>query len=348
MNEQLKFSWGHIIAFLALIFVSYMTFMGVTYKTDGNFLMGAIGMIVVDVVLLLVFIGAQMAKATNRKFKRTINIERALLVASPVVFIACMVPFSHFWTVRSHNDEIVKQFTSAVSSSKQFFDDYDNYASKRIQAYDAMLGRVVASKNASLMTSCGITAGKERIQRANMVHTLELQLTPPSYAKLKQDAIKWIDNSSTGASTWNVFLMGNTHEIKDAIYNWDKQLATMAQGKLSNEELAGNTVPTYEKSGQSKAMIEKQFNSVKALYTTSEAPAIVMILISIVLYGALLFPYLLQDRHTKSPYRLLGEKDETNAALNFTEGEYITPMDQTGSSQSSAQGSDDEYGSFTL
>ena len=26
MNEQLKFSWGHIIAFLALIVLSYITF----------------------------------------------------------------------------------------------------------------------------------------------------------------------------------------------------------------------------------------------------------------------------------------------------------------------------------
>ena len=37
MNEQLKFSWGHIIAFLALIIISYISFVGVTYMTDGDF-----------------------------------------------------------------------------------------------------------------------------------------------------------------------------------------------------------------------------------------------------------------------------------------------------------------------
>ena len=36
MDEQLKFSWGHIIAFLALIFISYITFVGVVYRTDGD------------------------------------------------------------------------------------------------------------------------------------------------------------------------------------------------------------------------------------------------------------------------------------------------------------------------
>ena len=56
MNEQLKFSWGHIIAFLALIVLSYITFVGVTYKTDGNFMKASIAMIVIDIVLL-VFMG---------------------------------------------------------------------------------------------------------------------------------------------------------------------------------------------------------------------------------------------------------------------------------------------------
>lgn len=62
MNEQLKFSWGHIIAFLALIVLSYITFVGVTYKTDGNFMKASIAMIVIDIVLLVFFIGAQMLK----------------------------------------------------------------------------------------------------------------------------------------------------------------------------------------------------------------------------------------------------------------------------------------------
>lgn len=50
MNEQLKFSWGHIIAFLALIVLSYITFVGVTYMTDGDFTKASIAMVVVDIV----------------------------------------------------------------------------------------------------------------------------------------------------------------------------------------------------------------------------------------------------------------------------------------------------------
>ena len=44
MNERLQFSWGHIIAFVALIAVSYISFMGITYLTAGNFLAALAGM----------------------------------------------------------------------------------------------------------------------------------------------------------------------------------------------------------------------------------------------------------------------------------------------------------------
>lgn len=87
MNEQLKFSWGHIIAFLALIVLSYITFVGVTYKTDGNFMKASIAMIVIDIVLLVFFIGAQMLKATTKKFAKRIWIERIFIFGSPIVFL---------------------------------------------------------------------------------------------------------------------------------------------------------------------------------------------------------------------------------------------------------------------
>ena len=43
MNEELRFSRGHILAFLALIFIAYVTFMGITYLTLGNFGYAGIG-----------------------------------------------------------------------------------------------------------------------------------------------------------------------------------------------------------------------------------------------------------------------------------------------------------------
>ena len=55
INETLKFSWGHIIAFVALIFISYVTFMGIAYLADGNFVYAGVGVVAIDVLMLLFF-----------------------------------------------------------------------------------------------------------------------------------------------------------------------------------------------------------------------------------------------------------------------------------------------------
>jgi len=56
INETLKFSWGHIIAFLAMIFISYVSFMGLTYWTDGDFFIAGIGVAIIDILLLVFFL----------------------------------------------------------------------------------------------------------------------------------------------------------------------------------------------------------------------------------------------------------------------------------------------------
>ena len=74
-NKMLKFSWGHIIAFIALIFISYVTYMGDFYRNGGDFGKAAINVLIIDIVLLCTFIGAQIFKSTDEKFSRSILID---------------------------------------------------------------------------------------------------------------------------------------------------------------------------------------------------------------------------------------------------------------------------------
>ena len=226
MNTKLKFSWAHIIAFLAIIFISYITFVGITYLTDGNFYVATLGMLVIDALLLLFFIGAQAMKGTDSKFATRIKKERFFVFGSPFVFAILMAPYTHFWTVHSHNDEIVEKFRNAIESSKQLFDDYENYSNERIANYTNMLERGLSLRDIrhNDFLSCGFETGKENVQKDNMVKTLRLQLLSDNYSLLKNEAEEWINSSSMGASTWNVFLLGNTKQISDAIGNWQNQL----------------------------------------------------------------------------------------------------------------------------
>lgn len=309
MNEQLKFSWGHIIAFLALIVLSYITFVGVTYMTDGDFIKASITMVVIDIVLFVFFIGAQMMKATTKKFAKRIWVERIFIFGSPIVFLLCMLPFFHFGTVQSQDKEIVGHFTDAITASKQMFSDYDSYSKERIANYEHMLDRVIKNQRIQpkIFTSCGFTKGSEQIQKGNMVKALRLQLISENYDSLKTEATKWIESSSNGASTWNVFLLGNTKEIKKAIHELNIQLADFSSHKMNNEEFNGyNQVNTFSEVSGSLASVDAGLDGLTGKFTGTGFPPIGSILGSIVLYFALLFPYFLQDRHTKSQLRLLG------------------------------------------
>ena len=54
-NQTLKFSWGHIIAFVALIIISYVTYMGDFYRNGGDFKSAAIKVCSIDIALLITF-----------------------------------------------------------------------------------------------------------------------------------------------------------------------------------------------------------------------------------------------------------------------------------------------------
>ncbi len=352
MNEQLRFSWGHIIAFLALVAISYISFVGCTYLTNGQFLTAGIVMIVIDVVLFIVFIGMQMAKSAACKFSRWIWVERICLLISPFVFVVALIPYFHFGTIHSQNEVIVETFSNAIKASRQMFTDYDEYANGRIADYESMLGKVISEKssNPGAYATCGFIDGKEYLQKENMVKTLRLQLLSCNYDSLKTEALKWIENSCEGANTWNVFLIGNIQEIKGAIHGWNKQLSDYAENKLTNEETQGR-VANFSDANQSQSLMDSELDSLTTTFTEMRFPGMGSIVIALFLYFALLFPYLLQERHTKSVYSLFGMRK------GFSRGGGIELHHHYGSKNAAhsannketiKQEDDDDFASFTM
>ena len=41
-NQKLRFTFGHILAYISLIFIGYISFLGLTYWGDGNFILSGI------------------------------------------------------------------------------------------------------------------------------------------------------------------------------------------------------------------------------------------------------------------------------------------------------------------
>lgn len=273
-NKVLKFSWGHIIAFIAIIAISYLAYMGEFYKNGGDFVFAAIKVGIIDVCLMATFLGAQIYKGKNERFDTAITVERILIALCPVAFVFAMIPCNHFWNVHSKKEKIETHFHRVISESEEMFQKYDTYTTERIQALDN-----------NLRTSYP----EDPLSQDNYVRTLTLQLQSDNIQHLKTSALKWIHKTDQGVSVWNAFLVGNIKQISAAIADWKGSLATASQPILSME--SQDTRPF-----DVNALTFQSLSELQTLYTESQGLSLRSILTGILLFLMLIFPYLLQER----------------------------------------------------
>lgn len=300
-NETLKFSWGHIIAFLAIIFISYVCYMGDFYNNGGDFKAAAIKVLIIDLALLITFIGAQILKGTDSKFDRSIIFERILIVLCPIVFLGAMISYNHFWNVFSERKQIESQFSASIDKSKQMFIDYDNYSLARINNYELALNKLIENKgvNYYAYNKLGFDGSSDEIRKDNLITTLRLQLQSQNTDSLKTVANQWIDNANQGATVWNAFLVGNVNQIIDAIESWNKSLIEYSSPVLTSETLLDIKVESF--ADNDAGMVAKRgLGSLTYIYKETRGVQAVSILTSIVLFLMLLFPYFLQKRSTRA------------------------------------------------
>jgi len=286
INEHLTFSWGHIIAFVAIIVVSYFSFLGLTYLTDGQFIITGVSVLIIDIILISVFIGVQALKATTRHFKRKIIFERLLIFLSPFALAAVMYPACHFWTVFDNRGEIESTFTNAVQGPKTMFQEYETYCNARIDAYTNTI-------NSERKTSA--------IHKENEILSLKLQLLDQNYANLKKEVFEWVDNKAGKATVWNVFLIANIKSINAAISEWNQDLIVFSEHILPKESAE---VQSFDSDSASLNSIVGELNKIKAIYGEKGTPTWYAILMITLCYIFLMLPYIIQRRNTKSTYHL--------------------------------------------
>lgn len=276
--------------------------MGDFYLNGGDFKSAAIDVFIIDILLLLTFIGAQIVKGADNKFGRALFFERLLIFLCPFAFLWAMLPYNHFWTVYQQRDQIEKQFNVSVAGAKDMFTNYDEYSKNRLHSYAVVLDEIIANKatdNATYVES-GFTGRNDAFQKGNFLHTLKLQLLSQNTDSLKSVATKWIDKSNRDASVWNAFLIGNIQQISGAIQSWHNTLRGYSEPILSNEMERANNLTSFDENGESIKAAMAGIESLKAIYTKPGGVQLTTIFSGIILFLLLLFPYFLQDRNTKA------------------------------------------------
>lgn len=289
MNEKLKFSWGHIFAFLAMIMIAYITFTGAAYLYDTNLVVSALWAIGSFVLLFVVFVGTQQMKAAEENFTRCILLERIGVVLSIVLFVLMVTisPFKHFWTVYGNKAEITSDFAMAIDSSKSIFENYDAYVEERIEQ----------CKNNKL--SDNKAQGELISLQLNPVIVTETESF--DYKAKESEILSWIE-AAKQASVWNVFVIGNLTKIENGVDTWKKTLEIWSDKKFYENDMEPYKA-TYD--------IKVNFDNLKTKFTASQAFQWRAILWALLGYFFMAMPWLLQRRPVKNPNTLLRKKDWT-------------------------------------
>lgn len=290
MHEKLKFSFGHIFAFLALIYISYTIFTGVTYYLDGEYLVAGGVAIVVAMVILSLLFWLQLLKSVNQRFEKYIKQERVALVMLTVACVAAFIPYSHFWTVKSHEQEIENSFNQYLQTSEQLFADYDEYSNTRISQYENYLSALKGDNTTYLALQKG----------------LRLQLRPQTFEKLENSVQEWLSSSEGMVSVWNIFLIGNIGNLCESMAQWHSKMHEMSVPKMSGESYAVKS-EVFDRTGT----VEVTVNNLRGIvpwFTTPQMPNMKAWLSGLLAFFMLYLPWIIQRRSPKSLCTLFGKK----------------------------------------
>lgn len=352
MNKFLKFSWSHIFTFLAVILMAYFSFLGASYWTHGNFFVAGIITAVIVFVLIFWFVAPQMLKGTSGQFiklKKSIVLERVFIFTCPVIFILSLGPLVHFWNVHSHNNEIVSTFKDGINASTGLFDLYENYANERISTFETNLQRTGLNEAALFK---GISS--KEVQREVMKQCLTDKLLGSNFTELKQKSAQWIQDANQEPSTWNVFLLGNIKEIKKSMIEWRDLLSNFSSPVLISEKLVETGVKPFDDDHGIINNAVGILDKLDSYYSSMEAPKPAAIGFAIAIFFLLLFPYLLQTRHSKSVYRLLGRRKTMGGMSLAPEVKPAAPDHPEGGADvatpgnGAADSTDNDFGMFQL
>lgn len=286
IDQPLSFSWAHIFAFLALIFVAYISFLGGNYLLKGNQLLALALAFGVDIVLISLLIIPQQLKArgdgSRKKCRKRLAWERILIISAvvicPTVMMILYSPFAHFWSIVEDGDKVKTAYSNVLSQSTEMFVAYDNYAKERISNHDSVI-----AINQSL------TASQKEVRK----EALHIKLTSNAYADLKNNVNNEIAKAKD-FSVWNVFELGNIGKLEKGISNWHNTLVSLSERKLSTED----SIEIFDPNNMYLSAAQQPIESLRSTYTDNHWSWMVFI-IGVLCLFAIFLPYWVQDRPGK-------------------------------------------------
>lgn len=284
--QNSKFNFATVFSIMVLLVFSYITFLGLLYWKDGDFLLPILlTLALIALVLGCVYVMC-LSKATRWQRIGTIGqVFFGIIVL--VTLLAAALPFTNFLSVVQNKDDISTKVSSACNAAVKLDEAYEIYAKERLQSYKDNLLLISKGKNInpSRYQECigGASGNTDEEKIGELEKSLRNKLLPESTKAIIVERHEWLQ-SAQEPSVWNPLTPSNIRKVDEQVNGWLDNYKKLSSVSYQGEE----DVKEFDYEGFSS-----QLSSLTDSYTKFHSPTFLSVIISLICFFIMMLPYIM-------------------------------------------------------
>lgn len=289
--EKARFSFAWVIAIIALIAYSYISFMGLVYCQFFPVAICALLVLLFDAII--VFLVYVMCRAKHTRWIRLGTLGQVffgLIVLA--MLLASSITFSHFNRIIKQKEDVKVTYLSAISDAQNLSEKYDGYIEDRCQRYESTLKELETGSEeykALFKNSLSLHLSKESIIKKCSSNLKKLLKGSNDDNALLQKREQWLEKES--ASIWNLSFPANIRDITTSVNRWLDNY-----GELSSKSYTGEVDVIPFEDTSFNANIDKLNSICKSIML----PSVLAVLLALISFGLILLPWLITPKNMAS------------------------------------------------
>jgi hypothetical protein len=289
-----RFTLSAVLTLLGGVGLTFFSFLGNMYLTQGNYLKSALYPAILTLLLVVIAFAAANFKKARFNFRKNAIKEILFLIIYFIVAFFSLVSFTHYFNIQDKKQEIGTKIKSDIDQVRNMFVEYEDRVNKRVQDFDGFLETLIAGKNTNRTEYLKyfVQPGPDdQTQKNNKLVMFKDDLRPDKYDTIKAIALEWLQNSEQIVMDVKPFgLMEVISDFETNANEWYSQIQTYDQ--------TVNTFPDEQITVNFEYQLS--FASVTDELTKVEKPNVLALLFFFLAHLLILLVYIMAIRDGKS------------------------------------------------
>lgn len=289
--EKAKFSFAWVIAVIALMAFSYISFMGLVYWQVFNVGLCVLLTLVVDALIIGCVV--IMCRAKNSRWRR-IGLLGQLLFGIIVLalLLGASVMFAHFTKIVKQQDSVKVAYAAAIEDAHNMDGKYEEYVEDRCNSYIRCLESLSPSDpifKALFSNSLSLGFSKSAIISKCASNLKNLLKGSNDNGELVKKRELWLGDIS--ASVWNLSLPANIRDITVSVNKWIDNYKALSAKVYTGE----SEVSPYENTS-----FNENVSTLQSICRTVGWPSLLAVILAFVCYVLIMLPWIITPKNIAS------------------------------------------------